>query len=169
MHGEIGAYRYAHHANYSTSESFLDVSNSPRRPLVGNPVNRGQWAISSPLTASLFADINQSRRKWVEAKNFVLYLVAFGANGASGATGYLTEKEVALSMRRIVLIVLVAVMMAAMLMLYIGPASGAATITVKGSNMPTTQPCETADQTTDGGGASFEDKKGGKWCYRQLP
>ncbi len=63
----------------------------------------------------------------------------------------------------------VAVMMAAMLMLSIGPASEAATLTVKGSNMPTTQPCETSAQTNDGGGASFEDKKGGKWCYRQLP
>jgi len=50
----------------------------PGTLLVGNSVNRGQGATSSPLTASIFADINQSRRRWVEAKNFVLYLVAWG-------------------------------------------------------------------------------------------
>src|SRR5215217_6275033 len=43
----------------------------PRTHLVGNSVNRGQGAISSPLTASLFGGINQSRRRWVEAMNFV--------------------------------------------------------------------------------------------------
>jgi hypothetical protein len=56
-------------------------------------------------------------------------------------------------------------------MLYIAPAFGTATLAVKGSNMPTTQPCETSAQKANdgGGGASFEEKKGGKWCYRQLP
>ena len=36
VHGEIGAHRYAHHANYSTSETFLDVTNSPSKGVVGN-------------------------------------------------------------------------------------------------------------------------------------
>src|SRR5918998_4900723 len=36
-HGpEIGAHRYPHHANYSTSESFLDLTDSPSKGVVGN-------------------------------------------------------------------------------------------------------------------------------------
>jgi len=47
-------------------------SRLPTNYLIGNLVNRGNGAASSPLTASLFSAINQSRRRWVEAKNFVL-------------------------------------------------------------------------------------------------